>query len=185
MRTLRLSLAVSVVVMLLGGLAATASAQEDVESGPVTHFTGTWLSQTTDTSDEEWREEDDIGHSRGVRLTEMIEWSDPRLPSEKQHVLNFDMHNIGEFREVPVTGTLLLEGPEGYWTGEFTAYCDADGGCYGMNTITGHGAYEGLFAIFRGIPPRDTDAEGGVFFEGLIFEGEMPPMPEPLEPPAE
>ena len=83
-----------------------------------------------------------------------------------------------------MTGTTLMEGPEGYWTGEFTLFCDADSGCSGVNTITGHGAYEGLFAVMRAF----DDIEGPVFgdwvFEGVIFESEMPPMPEALEPSA-
>ena len=185
MRTLRLSLTGVLALALHGGLGGTVVAQDGTESGPVTHFTGAVVSLTTDDTDEEWWVEDGVGHARTYRLTEMVDWSDPRLPSEKQNVLNFDMYDIGEFRDLPMTGTILLEGPDGYWTGEFTTYCDASGDCFGMNSVTGHGAYDGLFAIFRASPGGDTTVESASVFEGLIFEGEMPPMPDPIELSAE
>jgi len=189
MRTLRLTLVGTIILVLLSGLGLVVYAQSDEGNGPVTHFTGTRLSSVPDTTDEEWWEEDGIGHARVFRVAETVEWSDPRLPSEKQNVANFDMYNIGEFREVPMTGTTLLEGPDGYWSGEFTTYCDAEGACHGMSAVTGHGAYEGLFAIFRDSSPAlDPDASSVAMvetvFEGLIFEGERPPMPDPIEPSA-
>ena len=58
-------------------------------------------------------------------------------------------------------------------------------GCYGVNVITGHGDYEDLFATFRVTPSQDPASEGATLFDGLIFEGEMPPMSDPLEPLAE
>jgi hypothetical protein len=175
MRTLRLSLAGMVMLALLGGLGGVALAQADTEGAKVTHVTGTRVSAVEGTIDE-WWEADGIGHGRGLHATETIEWSDARLPSELQMVQNVDA--LG--REAVVTGATLLEGPEGYWTGEFTAYCDPDSDCHGMNTITGHGAYEGLFAVFRGFW---ADGPGSDWvFDGVIYEGETLPMPEALEP---
>ena len=181
MRTLRLSLVGTVILGLLGGLGGVVLAQGDTDPAKVTPFTGIALSSMPDSSDEEWWVEDGVGHSRTLRVREAVEWSDPRLPSEKQNVVNFDMFEIGEFRQTAMTGTTLLEGPDGYWAGEFTVYCDTVGDCYGTNILTGHGAYEGLFAIFRSTP-SDPGGRGQGFFDGLIFEGEMPPMPDPIEP---
>jgi len=178
MRALRVTLAGTVILALLGGLGSAAIAQADTDAGPVTRVTGTVLSSVDDATDEESWEEDGIYHSRGFRVTETVDWSDPRLPSELQSVQNLDASGSSAV----VSGTTLLEGPEGYWTGEFIVVCDAASGCTGVNTITGHEAYEGLFAVMRAF----DDIEGPVFgdwvFEGLIFEGEMPPMPEALEP---
>jgi hypothetical protein len=185
MRTLRLSLAGTVILALLGGLSGAVVAQGDEEPGPVTPFTGVRLSTTTDTSEEEWSVEGDIGHARVFKVHETVEWSDPRLPTDMLSVVNFDMYNIGEMREVASSGTTLLEGPDGYWTGANTAFCDEIGDCYGMNVLTGHGDYEGLFATVRASSLYDPNYESDVLFEGLIFEGEMPPMPDPIEPSAE
>ena len=176
MRTLRLSLVGAVMLALLGGLGGVALAQADTDTAKVTHFTGTRLSAVEGTVDE-WWEADGIGHARGLHATETIEWSDPRLPSELQMVQNLDAPG----QEAVVTGATLLEDPEGYWTGEFTAYCDPDSECHGMNTITGHGAYEGLFAVFRGFY---ADGPGSDWvFDGVIYEGETLPIPDALEPP--
>ncbi len=185
MRTLRLSLMGMLTFALLGGLGGTVVAQSEEGAGPVTPFTGIRLSSTEDTSDEEWTVEGGIGRARVYKLHETVEWSDPRLPTDKLNVMNFDMYNIGETRDLPIAGTQLLEGPDGYWTGEFTSFCDEVGDCYGMNVITGHGSYEGLFATFRASPQPDPAGEGDLLFDGLIFEGEMPPMPDPIEPSVE
>jgi len=184
-RTLGLPLAGTVILALLGGLSVAVAAQaEETDSGPVTSITGVRLGLTTDTSEEEWSVDGSVGHARIFRVHETVEWSDPRLPTDKVTTLNFDMYNIGEFRELPMTGTSLLEGPDGYWTGTTTGFCDQDGDCFGIDILTGHGAYEGLFATLHASPLRDPEAEGDQLWEGLIFEGEMPPMPDQLEPSA-
>ena len=182
MRTLRMSLAGTVILALLGGLGSVALAQEDADSAKVTPFTGVRLSVISDTSEEEWSVDGDIGHARFFKALETVEWSDPRLPSEMRSVANFDMYNIGEMREMPMAGTTLLVGQDGYWTGAYTGFCDEVGDCYGMNVLTGHGDYEGLFATLRATSEYDPNYESDVLFNGLIFEGEMPPVPDPIEP---
>lgn len=176
MRTVRLFLAGTVILALLGGLGAAAIAQDD-GSGRATYFTGTRTSAVeTETGD--WREEDGVARLRGARAIETVDWSDPRLPSEMQISQNVDMLA----GEAAVFGTTLLEGPEGYWTGQFIAYCDVESVCSGMNALTGHGAYEGLFAVMRAFDDIEGPEFGDWVFEGLILEGEMPPMPDPVEP---
>ena len=179
MRTLRLSLVGTVILMLLGGLGSAVMAQADGEAGPFTPVTGTRLSFTTDTSEEEWSVEGAVGHARDFKFLETVEWSDPRLPSDVLNVLNFDMHVIGQFQDLPLTGAVLLQGSDGYWTGSLTGFCDQQETCHVMETLTGHGAYEGLFATILG---GDAEAGAQYMYEGMIFEGEMPPMPEALEP---
>ena len=53
-----------------------------------------------------------------------------------------------------------------------------------MMLLSGEGAYEGLSAMLQRQYEVITTASRPVF-EGYIFEGELPPMPEPLEPLAE
>jgi len=52
-----------------------------------------------------------------------------------------------------------------------------------LDILTGHEAYEGLFATILG--EHDMSAGAQYVYRGLIYEGEMPPMPDPLEPSAE
>lgn len=179
MRTLRLSLVGTVTLVLLAGLGAVGLAQD---TSPVA-VTGTVATQAVDESEEEWWAEPmTVGHARGFKVIETWEWSDPRLPADKVVVMNFDMYDMGSFRELPFTQTSLLQGPEGYWTGTSSGYFDAQGIHHGVEILTGHGAYEGLFATLHivGDPVTDTSRA-----EGLIFEGEMPPMPDAVEPSAE
>ena len=130
--------------------------------------------------------EDGLLHSRGTRVTETWEWSDPRLPSETQGVMSFVRYPFGETPVgTMVSGTTLLEGPEDHWTGEFTVYCEACPECHGMNTLTGHEAYAGLFAVMRAFDDIEGPEWGDWVMEGLILEGEMPPLPEVLESTAE
>jgi hypothetical protein len=81
MRTLRLSLFGSVIVVLLGGLGGAVVAQAAGEAGPFTPVTGVRLSATTDTSEEEWSMEGSVGVARNFKLLEMVEWSDPVCPA--------------------------------------------------------------------------------------------------------
>ena len=186
MRALRLSLAGALVMALLGGLVGAVVAQDGDESGPtITPFTGLRVNEMGDVSEEEWTEEDGVGRARTYKLRENVEWSDPRLPSEVLNVLNFDMYDIGELRNAVIRGTTLLQGTDGYWTGESWGFCDADGDCFGLTALTGHDAYDGLFAVLREVPLEDPDARGIIGYEGIIFEGEMPPMPGPVELPTE
>jgi hypothetical protein len=185
MRTLKLSPVGTVIFALLGGLTGAVVAQTGPaeEDSPVTAVSGTFVSQVTDTSEQEWTEEGGIAHARYYKFLETIEWSDPRLPSNNHVVLNFDMYD-GELREMPYAGTDLLVGEDGYWTGTFTGFCDQQAHCYGMDMLTGHGAYEGLFATLRAFPPEDAANARETRWEGLIYEGEMPPMPDYPEPPS-
>ena len=160
-----------------GGVLAAAESSE-----LVTHVTGVVVIDSLDDSEEEWWIDPvTVGHARGFKQFQAVEWSLPRLPPEMQTVLNFDMYHIGQFRETPFTGSSLLAGPDGYWTGTATDFSDTDGACYAMELPTGHVAYEGLHATLLG---QLTEA-GESVWDGYIYEGESLPMPDPIEPAAE
>ncbi len=181
MQRSQLALAGGAVVALLGGLALGAVAQDPILDPRVTLVTGTVTAATPDTSDEEWWVEDAIGHARAYKVSEAVEWSDPRLGDGALWSLNFDMYEISEAKQMPVTGTGWVQGPDGHWTGTSTGFCDPAGDCRSMIILTGHDAYDGLFATILGTGDGDTNEST---YEGLIFEGEMPPMPDQVEPSA-
>jgi hypothetical protein len=182
MRRSRLALAGGAVLALLGGLNVGAVAQDPILDPRVTLVSGTVTAATPDTSDEEWWVEDAIGHARVYKVSETVEWSDPRLGDGALWSLNFDMYEISVAKQMPVTGTVWIQGPDGHWTGTSTGFCDPAGDCYSMIVLNGQDTYDGLFATILGTGDGDTSE---FRYEGMIFEGEMPPMPEPVKPPAE
>jgi len=131
--------------------------------------------------------EDWVGHGRGMVTDVGFEWSDPRLPMEATIVGNFEAYGDpreGDVGAVAVSNMWLVEGPEGYWTGPYTGWCDAQDHCRGTVSLTGHGAYEGFHAILTEQPQADSNGRLKQTFEGAILAGAMPPIPEPLEPTA-
>ena len=188
MRTLRLSLVGTVILVLLGGLAGTVLARTDGS----TKVTGSMMSSGS-TGSPEFSEdgtlgEDWVGHGRGMDWLAQVEWSDPRLPSEVQSVVNFEAYGSeadGDVGVVVANNTWLLEGPDGSWSGAWIGWCDEQDHCRATATLTGHGAYEGLYAVLTEQPQEDENGTVTQMFEGAILAGEMPPVPEPLEPSVE
>jgi len=187
MRTLRLSLVGTVILVLLGGSAGTAVARTDGS----TKVTGSVLSGTPgsvdEVSEEGVRGEDWVGHVRGMEYLMTFKWSDPRLPGQAEAVWDFDGYGDeteGEVGVAMVNATWMLEGPDGYWTGPWTGWCDSAIHCRGTATLTGHGAYEGFYAVLTEQPQEDSAGTVTQVLEGAILHGQMPPVPEPLEPSA-
>ena len=150
------------------------------------HVTGSVMSMTMsdegEFTDEGAHSEDWVGHLRGVWFLEEFEWSDPPLPSQAEVVINGEAYDpAGIASDV----MWLLEDADGYWTGPWTGWCSFEDHCHGVATITGHGAYEGLCAVITERQSRDASAMVDKVLEGGIFRGDMPPVPEPLEPSAE
>jgi hypothetical protein len=113
---------------------------------------------------------------REFETHERFKWSDPLLPPEVT-----TRRTTGALTPTMglTTGSLLLEGPEGYWSGTLTARTLL-GVEVGTWVLTGHGVYEGLSALLT-----TTEDTSEVSVEGFIFPGLFPPVPEPLEPPTE
>jgi hypothetical protein len=191
MRALKPSLAGTVILALLGGLGGVALAQDEAD-GPVTvtKVTGEAVSDRAVTWGT-WTAVDGGGQSRGDIFEHEVEWSDPRLPSLMRLHENVNDYFVDEADAAHVwVGSIRLEGESGAWTG--AEYGLGDSSPAGvtieprMMLLTGEGDYEGLSAVLQRQRHvvTSTDPSRPVF-EGYIFEGDLPPMPEPLEPPAE
>jgi len=113
-----------------------------------------------------------------MRITETYEWSDPRLPAVKHSILNFNIYPGDPGREgILGQTTMRMEDSVGAWTGGAMTMQYVDGRGVGWDTYFGEGEYEGLVAVLQ------CTSEG---CEGQIFQGEPPPMPDPVAPsPAE
>jgi hypothetical protein len=184
MRTLRLTLAGTVMLVLLGGLGSVAAATSDADAPGITWFTGTitdeqWYSDGA----EEWTE-DDVAYARGVVSEWTVEWTDPRLPSTMWQQLNYEEH-------LPSTPTsaisyavsVLLPGEEGSWRGTGRGIGYDEG--FVQVVLEGDGAFEGHYIILDRKDATLADGSAQRTFDGFIVEGELTPMPDPVEPPAE
>ena len=79
---------------------------------------------------------------------------------------------------VVYTGTFLLQGETGSWTGTQFGYFPPDPVIAAM-TLEGEGAYEGLSAIiYQTYADAQAQQDDIVSFEGMIIEGELPPYPD-------
>ena len=202
MRTLRLSLVGTVILALLVGLSLAVVAQDEGPT-PITFVTG----MVTELNQYEFSEEDDgdlsVADIRGYEvmtqsapLGQVVEWSDPRLPTDLWLSLGFTRISQGEdqpesVRAMNLAWQSLLEDEQGRWRETGRSVLDADEK-YSLYVLTGEGAYDGLSALLRGVAPDDEEAgllhahaPWDMAYEGYIFEAELTPMPDPVEPPAE
>ena len=145
MRTLRVFLAGVVILVSVTCLAVAVLAQAE-EPAPVTFVTGTVVEQYDHpgANDLEEGPPDDVGgwfvgsESYGV-VEQVIDWSDPRLPS--RHWMNLELTYVMKESQLPegaaaTTTSNLLEGPEGSWRGTGWAIEDLDDR-YSLYDLTG------------------------------------------------
>lgn len=177
-RLLRLSLAGTAILALLGGMSGGMMAQSD-EATTATYVTGGEVS---------------TGQADGLYREKEMEWSDPRLPSRMLYDFIIDdhlaSHPDGPAMAGQMTRSYRLDGPEGAWTGTGrvlgwgvlpTSADEHEETWIEMVTLSGEGAYEGLSAtLVRIIYEGDTRP-----YEGFIFEGGPPPIPDPIAPPTD
>ena len=177
MRTLRLSVAGTVVLMMLGNLSASVVAQDQEQTA--THVTGRvisgeWGEATSETAD------GSVQHMYGMQAVREVEWSDPRLPSTMTSLMNLDAHWREADAILPWASTHRLDGPDGAWTVTERGFMEADGS-FGLLVLTGEGAYDGLTAMLVDISLEAPEPDDETIWEGYIFEGGLPPMPDPIE----
>ncbi|MFO7532485.1 MAG: hypothetical protein R6W93_08475 [Candidatus Limnocylindrales bacterium] len=181
MRTLRLSLVGTVMLALLGGFGgATVSAQSEEPLDPM--GASFWTATFTDVEPPAIAFTAGPGYDEasGVASEGLVEASDPRISGRWRQVMDMRSYVSREPAGVPATvwtATARLDNEEGAWVGTFTGFLDGDVGRE-WNVLRGEGAYEGLTAVFRWLGEEYRQ-------EGIIFPGDLPPLPDPIEPPAE
>ncbi len=125
-----------------------------------------------------------------------VESSDPRLPSRMMTRTLLDTRE-GTHPDGPVSPAVMatsyrLEGPDGAWAGtgrgfDVNPYLETDeAGERLWSTVSvvlsGEGDYEGLSAVLVLSLDWADYYSATSTFEGYIFEGQPPPLPEPIEP---
>ena len=170
MRTLRLSLAGTVFVALLGGLSGAVAAQDDPMAPALVTGTVTPVGEASLGSPSFG---DDVIVFEGVSATNRWEASDPRLSGTSTYTGDWQEYLSAGF--VVKAGTRVIENDDGRWVGTATAL---QGERVNTDTVVlhGEGAYEGLTAyVLMWDPPLAPQAT----FDAAIFSGEMPEFPEP------
>jgi len=177
---MRLWIVGAIGIGLLGIAPAATEAQTEPTISSATHVTGRLVTMRYDDADETGGTADSFGHMRSLVQIQRVAWSDPRLPSQKRTVINIDGYML-ESREgvLPFTGSHRLEGPTGSWSGTQQGVLHANGSFW-QDVLVGEGAYRGLYAVLDGRMEFSGDGTGVTVWEGYIFEGGMPPMPDPV-----
>jgi hypothetical protein len=190
MRTLRLSLVGTVILLLFAGPYSTVLAQ-DPERATWTHVTGTaqqveWIGDAPNDPTHRWY--GSVEYIPACSASYTVAWSDPRLPTTMRIQQDVALHH-GDMTSYDDWMWLhafaaRLDGHDGYWTGSGHGVIGTAGE-QGHLVLTGRGGYAGLSALLDVRWPA-SDVDNDVLgFDGWIFRSPLPPMPEPLEPPAE
>ena len=176
MRTLRLSLAGTVICTLLGGVGGAVLAQDEEADlmAPAT-VTGS-VSYSGGHQAGEISRVDGAVRQSGMVSTHVWEASDPRLSGREAYTKTFDHYPPGF--GVDATSR-VLENDTGRWVGTgvgLERVSIADMPLLRTATVILHveDAYEGLTAYLL----LDEGTSGSATFAGVIFPGEMPPFPE-------
>jgi hypothetical protein len=171
MRTMRLTLAAAVALVLLGATSGVAVAQ--VDPGTAVWVTGSDVDCAV-VQGPEATTEGTLHSYRGMGLACTAEMSDPRLSGPASKVYNEDCYD-----EWPCVywGTHEIEGPDGTWVGAYAGTFDPEQQANGYFAFTGTEAYEGLAFVGRAVGAFGAPAT----VEGLVYEGDPPPIAVPAE----
>jgi hypothetical protein len=181
MRTLRLSLVGTVILMLLGGLGGVALAQDD-PMAPA-KVTGTWAGEG---GEFEFTPMDgySLGRAWAPEGSTTVSASDPRVSGTATTEWWNACYLVGP-DDPPYYpsgciywGTQRLDGPDGSWEGSYRGVDDESlGQAFHLLLMEGTGAYEGLSFVAH---VQDPFTGEPVTMTGLIYEGPLPPWEPPL-----
>lgn len=158
MRTLRLSVVGTVILVVLGGLGGLALAQDEANEPTTPAF----FESVEDTGD-------------GIVTT------DPRF-SGTWVANDPDIYPIGHGYDHVSAGLIHLQNEQGAWKGWTTGLSWMDKVPWHEQWwLVGEGDYEGLSAVAVGGCDQLPCEEGDTFFYGIIYEGDVPPLWAPAE----
>jgi hypothetical protein len=179
MRTMRLSLAGTVILALLGGLSVAVVAQDPVVATGPEHAWVDFVSE--DCADLPGAPVLSRGNGdgttwiRGAWGTCEMAFSDPRVSGTMTGDYNDDC--FGGYWPCVVWGTEEISGPDGTWSGWYHGISPADGQQTTYHVMTGSGGYGGLTFVWDWT--RSPEGPSG---SGFIYEGTPPPQPEFVMP---
>ena len=168
MRMLRLSLAGTVTLALLGGLGGAVLAQSE---GDASAEWLTFIEQDCTVGDHEPATVvGGVEQLRGMPITCDVTFSDPRLSGVQSNVFNQDCFQSSGI--CVYWGSTETVGPDGTWSGWFSGSMDPDRYGRGYIVLTGAGGYEGLTNVRHAMGPIDEPP----IEVGVIYAGDPPPV---------
>ncbi len=187
MRRLRVSLAGVVILTLLGGLSVAVAAQA-TEADPMAPAFFTFdqpVMERVMVGEYPYEEDaDELPQAvRGEVAEGYIEATDPRASGRVTSVTNMNMLEV-EGGGVATAATLMrLVNDGGAWSGTTLGLhmVAEDGGASSMTVLTGEGGYEGLTLVMSEYYDDNAQTRRGF----IVPSDQMPPMPDPIEAPAE
>jgi hypothetical protein len=183
MRTLRLSLVGTAILVLLGLMPALAQESPEPSSDLPLPMVATGNADCT-VLDRGTRGTSDglVQGADGARdetLDCVLTMSDPRVSGAARLTFNDDCFERPEGWECIIWGASLLEGPDGDWDCTYSGTGDPMGGNDGLvlDTCTGTGGYSGLtFMAQQAVSfSGPADFGDGTSIHGVIYEGSPPP----------
>ena len=165
---------------LLAGTAVGVAAQgEEAEAAAWVTGAITWAASCEDAT---VATEGGVHQERGHRCEpRTVTSDDPRLSGTSVAIWNKDVHSIDGSRGTVRSQTEDIRGDGRGWVCHAPAVLDESAGFFAGSvqesdtfTCRGDGANEGLTAVLIFSTSGNQDA-----FEGLIFPGDLPPIPEP------
>jgi hypothetical protein len=163
---------------LLTGSTVGVVAQDEATTEPTTPaiVTGTELGVGEPVQEPVGMEVDGIIQDRGgVIGGDRFEADDPRLTGTVTTTVNGDLREIDDSFAILQSVSWRLENEAGAWSGVCDALVVADGRPDPFTCLlSGEGAYQGLSAYLVMENPERPPFP----FQGLIFEGDLPPAPE-------
>jgi hypothetical protein len=177
MRTLRLSLAGAVILMLLGAWTSAVAAQEAADPMAPAFFTYT----TEPVGESTMPEGMVVGDDQDMQ---MVEATDPRASGLVIISANSNLIELGDGAIMTAVMSERLTNEGGAWsgTGRFVMAGSGDSGVMAsMGVLTGEGDYEGLTLIMG-----QSEGAGPMSNWGVILPSDqVPPMPDPVQPPTD
>mgnify|MGYP001813099275 CR=1 FL=1 len=179
MRKVKLTLVAGIVAGMVGGASVVAVAQDD--AAPAASWVTGTVTYAPSCSTPSGELVGEVRQDRGYRCNPQ-RWSsdDPRLEGETTVVWNADVYTLDEGSISVTTMAWDIRGETGGWSCNYPVGLERGSGLYTTNIqgtdrilCTGSGANDGLTAVLIadwGAAPKS--------FEGLVFAGEVPPMPE-------
>ena len=188
MRTLRTSLAGTVIVMLVVSLSVTVAAQDEADPLAPAYFTYTTGRSAEFTEGEVTRIDGTTTEIRGGRSAgKPVEATDPRASGLLTTVHNADAFRSGDSHYTTFTTSERLVNDGGAWSGTGTSVtaftsemslADEFPRSTELTVLTGEGAYEGLMLLLGSSFDGASEAQWGV----IVPTDQMPPTPDLVEP---
>ena len=181
MRTLRLSLVGTVILVLLGGVGGAVLGQDEeadlmapaTVTGSVVYIGGRQYGEVSPV--------DGAVRQSGTIAAHAWEASDPRLSGTEAYTKTVDYYPLGFYVDAT---SRVLQNDTGRWVGTGVGmegvFISDDMPLLSTATVILHGedAYDGLTAYLL---LDEGTYDGSATFAGVIFPGEMPPFPETAE----